>query len=48
MPKAKKATKKSKLSVSAPSNLSVFVIVLLVVALGTVTWLFISMSSSLN
>lgn len=50
MPKAKtksKATaKKTTATKYRPSNLSVFVIVLLLVALGTVTWLFLSVVSN--
>ncbi len=48
MPKAKTTAKKksARLSVYRPSNLTVFVIVLLLVALGTVTWLFISLANS--
>lgn len=52
MPKAKTVAKKksAKASVKAapyrPSNLSIFVIVLLLVALGTVTWLFLSLTNS--
>jgi hypothetical protein len=44
MPKAKTSTKK-KTSTGRyrPSNLALFVIVLLTVALGTVTWLFLAM-----
>lgn len=52
MPKAKTSAKKKTTSAKAvkyrPSNLSVFVIVLLLVALGTVSWLFVSLANSMN
>lgn len=44
MPKAKTSPKKKTAKVRyRPSNLAVFVIVLLSVALGTVTWLFFAL-----
>lgn len=49
MAKAKAATKKkttSKVARYRPSNLSAFVIVLLLVALGTVTVLFLQLANS--
>lgn len=49
MAKAKAASKKkttSKVSKYRPSNLSAFVIVLLLVALGTVTVLFLQLANS--
>lgn len=52
MPKAKTTKKKSSTKAKArtavyrPSNLTVFVIVLLLVALGTVSWLFVSLATS--
>lgn len=49
MAKAKTTAKKKtavQTSKYRPSNLSVFVIVLLLVALGTVTWLFMSLVES--
>lgn len=48
MPKAKTAAKKKapRAPKARPSNLSVFVIVLLLVALGTVTWLFLELAKS--
>ncbi len=49
MPKAKTSTKKKTAAVRyRPSNLAVFVIVLLLVALGTVTWLFMALANSSN
>lgn len=48
MAKAKQGIKKKNTSRYYPSNLSVFVIVLLLVALGTVTWLFITLANSTN
>lgn len=48
MPKAKSTAKKKTVRAVRyrPSNLAVFVIVLLVVALGTVTWLFMALLNS--
>lgn len=54
MPKTttKAKTTKKKTAVAKqqyrPSNLSVFVIVLLLVALGTVTWLFMELAETAN
>ncbi len=50
MAKAKTAKKSTRARVAAyrPSNFTIFVIVSLLVALGTVTWLFISLTSSMS